>query len=72
MNDIFGNIINAARNGGNPMQIIDNMANQNPRMGQVLQIIRGKNQQQLEQTARNMAREAGIDIESMARTLGLK
>lgn len=72
MNDLFGSLINAGRNGGNLMQIIGSMAGRNPGMNQVLQIINGKNPQQLEQTARNMAKEAGIDIDAMIRNLGLK
>lgn len=72
MNDLFGSLINAGHNGGNLMQIIGSMAGRNPGMNQVLQIINGKNPQQLEQTARNMAKEAGIDIDAMIRNLGLK
>ena len=70
-NNLFGMLINAARNGGNPMQMIGNMAQSNPEIGQVMQIIQGKNPKELEQTARNMARERGIDINSLAHQMGL-
>lgn len=71
MNDVIGMLMQAARNGGNPMQLLQGMARNNPQIGQAMNIIQGKNPQQLEQVARNMAKERGIDIEAMARQMGL-
>lgn len=72
MNDLLGAMINMARGGGNPMQMLQQMAGSNPQIGQVMRIIDGKSPQQLEQVARNMAKERGIDLDQMARQMGLK
>lgn len=71
MNDILGMLANGMRNGMNPVQMLAGMAQSNPAIGQVLSIVKGKSPEQLEQTARNMARERGIDIDQLARSLGL-
>ena len=65
-------LMQGMRGGMNPMSILQGMAQQNPAIAPVLSIVSGKNDQQLEQTARNMARERGIDIDVLARNLGLK
>lgn len=72
MNDLLGAMISMARGGGNPMQMLQQMAGSNPQIGQVMRIIDGKSPQQLEQVARNMAKERGIDLDQMARQMGLK
>ena len=65
-------LLRAAQSGGNPMQTIQQMAQRNPQMMQGMQIVQGKSQQQLEQTARNMARERGVDVNQILNTLGIK
>lgn len=72
MNNIVSLLLNGVRNGNNPVQMLSNMTQNNPAVGNLMQIVQGKNPQQLEQVARNMYREAGIDIESVARQMGLK
>lgn len=58
--------------GGNPMQLLAQMASQNPQAAQAMRIIQGKNPQQLRQTAENMAKEQGINLNDMAAQIGLK
>lgn len=72
MNNPIMMLLNAARNGGNPMQLMQQMAMQDPRIAQAQQMIQGKTPQQLRQMAENMARERGTDLQSVARSLGIK
>lgn len=47
--------------------MISNMIRQNPTAQQVMPFIQGKSPQQLEQTARNLCRERGVDVDQMYR-----
>ena len=47
--------------------MITNMIRQNPTAQQVMPFIQGKSPQQLEQTARNLCRERGVDVDQMYR-----
>lgn len=66
-----GQVFNAYKHGGNPIQMMQQMAGSSPQISQALQIINGKNPQQLQQIAMNMARERGIDMNQLAQGLGL-
>lgn len=72
MNNPVMMLLNAARNGGNPMQLMQQMAMQDPRIAQAQQMMQGKSPQQLRQMAENMARERGTDLQSVARSLGIR
>lgn len=72
MNNPVMILLNAARSGGNPMQLMQQMAMQDPRIAQAQQMMQGKSPQQLRQMAENMARERGTDLQSVARSLGIK
>lgn len=72
MNNPIMALLNVARNGGNPMQLMQQMAMQDPRIAQAQQMMQGKSPQQLRQMAENMARERGTDLQSVARSLGIK
>lgn len=65
-------LMRAAQGGGNPMQIIGQMAGNNPQMHQGMQLIQGKTPQQLEQMARNMAQERGADISKILSDMGIE
>lgn len=60
-----------ARSGGNPIQAIQQMAGGDKRIAQAYGMIQGKNAQQLQQMAENMARERGTNINEIMRDLGL-
>ena len=64
-------MVQLLRGGQNPMQLMEQMARQDPKANQALGMIKGKSPQQLEQMARNMAREKGIDLDMMLRQMGL-
>ena len=71
MNNPMMAMLQMAKSGGNPMQMIQQLAAQDPRVRQFMQMTSGKNQQQLRQMAENMARERGTTVEEIARQLGL-
>lgn len=64
-------MMNAMRVGANPMNILQQMAGQNPQMRQFMQMINGKSPDQLKQMAENMARERGVSLNDVARQLGI-
>ena len=55
-------LLQAAAKGGNPMQALMGLAQSNPQLQQVMPFIQGKDPRQLEQTARNLYKERGMDI----------
>lgn len=65
-------LMRAAQSGGNPMQIIGQMAGNNPQMRQGMQLIEGKTPAQLEQYAKNMAQAQGRDINQILNSLGIE
>lgn len=55
-----------------PLQMMLNqMIQSDPRARQALQMLQGKSPRELEQMARNMAKERGVSIEDVMRQLGL-
>lgn len=64
-------LMNAMHNGGNPMTLMQQMAGQNPQVAQAMRLIQGKNSRQLRQTAENMAKDRGVDLDQMARQMGI-
>lgn len=65
-------LIGMLQNSQNPMGMIQQMFGNNPQYRQVMQAIQGKNPQQLEQYARNLAKNQGIDLNQLAGQFGLK
>ena len=72
MNNPIMALIQAARGGSDPMQVIGQMAGGNPIMQMGMQMMRGKNPQQLRQMAENMARQRGVNVEEIINSLGLR
>lgn len=70
-NPVF-QLMNVMRNGGNPMALMQQMAKSNPQVNQVMQMMNGKNSQQLRTMAENMCKERGTTIEQMAQQLGIQ
>lgn len=67
----FMQLVSLTKNGGNPLPMIQQMAQGNPQMAQAMQYIQGKSPQQLQQIAMNMAKERGTTVEQVARQLGI-
>lgn len=72
MNEILMMLIQILRSGGNPMQAVASMAKGNPVMQQGANMIAGKSPEQVEQIARNMAKQRGVNIDEMLQQLRLK
>lgn len=71
MNNMLGYMVSLAKNGGDPRNMLAQMARSNPELARAHQMISGKNSQQLRQMAENMAKESGTSVEQIARQLGL-
>ena len=76
MNDFLNNplvfMMNAMRRGGSPQALLQQMAQQDSRAQQVLQILGNKPSRQQREIVQNMARERGVDIDNLARSLGIQ
>ena len=57
------------QNSGNPMQMLTQMAQQNPMMGRAVQMGQGKNEVQLKETVRNLAKQRGMSDEQLREML---
>jgi predicted DsbA family dithiol-disulfide isomerase len=71
MNNPMMALAQAIRSGRNPQQLLANMARQDPRIRQAMEMTKGKSSQQMRQIAENMARERGLDLNDVARQLGI-
>lgn len=72
MNNPLAMMMQLLKSGRNPNAILSMLAQQNPQVRQMMQIMSGKTPQQLRQIAQNMARERGTTIEDVARNLGIQ
>lgn len=71
MNNPMLALMQAMRSGQNPQNLLMNMARQDARVRQAMELTRGKTPQQMRQIAENMARERGLDLNDVARQLGI-
>lgn len=70
-NNPFFRIAQAARSGQNPMPLMQEFAKQTPMFNQPLQMINGKDVAAQRQTAINMAKEYGVDLNQFAAQFGI-
>ena len=61
----------AIRQQMNPNTIMQQIAAQDPQAQQFMSMLRGKSRAELEQIARNTARERGTTLEAVAQQLGI-
>lgn len=64
-------LINAARGGGNPDMLVQQLISQHPQREQIQQIIGGKSPDQLMQIAQNMCRERGTTMDQVLQQFGI-
>lgn len=64
-------LINAARGGGNPDMLVQQLISQHPQREQIQQIIGGKSPDQLMQIAKNMCRERGTTMDQVLQQFGI-
>lgn len=61
-------MISAAQN---PMQTMMQLSQQNPALGQAMQMMNGKTPAQMRQIVNDMARQRGVDLNQLARQMGI-
>lgn len=85
MNDFMSQLMMAAMRGGNvgtlmqritkegfnPMMLMQQAAKNDPRLNQVMQMMNGKNPQQLRTMCENMCKERGTTVEQVAQQMGI-
>lgn len=71
MNNPIMMLIQAAQGGGDPIQILGQMAGGNPMMAKALEMVQGKSDDELHQMAENMAKERGTSPEEVLQGLGI-
>lgn len=71
MNNPMAFLIQAMQRGGNPQQLVQQMAGSDPRMRQITQLLSNRSPAQQRDFVLNMARERGVDLDSLARSLGI-
>lgn len=71
-NPMMQMLMQGMKGGANPMPMLQQMMGSNPQMAPMLNLVNGKSPQQLEQIARNLYKERGIDIAQAAQQMGFK
>lgn len=64
-------MVGILRNGKSPQQFLMQMAQNNPQVKQVMQMMQSKSPAELRQMADNIAAERGTTVEDVARQLGI-
>ena len=70
MNNLM-QITNLMRQGRSFNGIMQQMARSDPRVNQFVGMVNGKSTSQLRQMAENIARERGLDLNEVARSMGI-
>lgn len=65
-------LIQMLQKGGNPQQLIMQAARQHPAVQQAMQAVNGKTPEEIRNMAQQLAQQRGIDLNQMARQLGIK
>jgi hypothetical protein len=65
-------LIQMLQGSGNPMQMLMGMAQNNPALGQALQMVNGKTPAEMERMAYDMAKQRGVDLNQLAKQMGIK
>lgn len=65
-------LIQMIQRGGNPQQLVMQAAQNNPILRQAMQAVNGRTPEQVRDMAYQMARQQGIDLNQLARQLGIK
>ena len=75
MNNFVNNplafLLGAMQRGGDPRRLLQQIAMQDPMAAQVVQILGNKPVNQQREIVMNMARERGVDLENLARSMGI-
>lgn len=64
-------MLNMFKNTNNPMNLVRQIAGNNPQMQGLINNLQGKNPKELEQYARNLAQSKGIDLKQYLGQYGI-
>ena len=65
-------MLGALQKAQNPMALLNQLAGQNPQLKRVMEVMEGKSPQELEQYVKNVAQTQGIDLNQLAKNMGLQ
>lgn len=65
-------LLQMMRGSANPMETLMGMAQTNPQLGQVLQMVNGKTPAEMQRMVYDTAKQRGIDVNQLARQLGIR
>ena len=68
----IGQIMQMAQRGVDPKKLAQQLMQQNPAVQQAAQMMRGKSPEQIKQMAYNRAAQMGVDLNQMAKDMGIK
>ena len=68
----IGQIMQMAQRGVDPNRLAQQLMQQNPAVRQAAQMMRGKSPEQIKQMAYNRAAQMGVDLNKMAKDMGIK
>ena len=70
MNNLMG-LIGMIRGAQNPMAYLQQQAQSNPAIARALEMVQGKNPQEIMGIAQNLAQQQGADINQLRQQLGM-
>lgn len=56
----------------NPMNLLNQLSQNNPQLKRVMEVMQGKSPKELEQYVRNTAKTQGVDLNQLAQRMGLQ
>ena len=65
-------MLGALQKAQNPIGLLNQIVGQNPQLKKVLEIVNGKSPKEIEQYVRNTAQTQGIDLNQLAKKMGLQ
>ena len=65
-------LIGMLQKNQNPMGLLNQIAQNNPQLKRVLEIVKGKSPKEIEQYVRNTAQTQGVDLNNLAQRLGFQ
>ncbi len=65
-------LIGMLQKNQNPMGLLNQIAQNNPQLQRVLEVVKGKSPKEIEQYVRNTAKTQGVDLNNLAQRLGFQ
>lgn len=59
------------KRGMNPNAVLSQIARSNPQVTNMMKILNGKSEAELRQFAQNLAKERGVDLDNLMRSMGI-